>query len=444
MKLLNNIFLKNTLTLFSGSAIAQIIGIAFLPVLTRLFTPEEFGVFYVFVTTATILSIISTGSYETSLMLPESDKDARQLLTFSIMLSIGVTILYLLICLFLQQWGNVLFQTERSRLILWLIPVYSLLVGLTRIFQNWSIRSKRYNWVSTSNIIRSGSLSGMQSGFGLIQSGSFGLVAGSCLSLVFPLWFLVKKNRNREEKTTSSTLKQAIIRGKEYISFPRHLMPTDLLTEVSIQSPIYVLRILFTNAIVAIYTLPQKILNQPARFIGQAVSEVYYRQASELNSQNKDLAELSFSVFKNLFILGIVPFVVTIFWGREIFSFVFSSEWEASGRIAAILSPWLLFEFAASPVSNILIIRKKLKYLFSINLLLLIIRIACLLIGTLVMKSMEISVILFAGSSLLYWIYMAFFSLHLTGVPHRKILFFLCTVIVSAVLPLGLIKILLS
>jgi O-antigen/teichoic acid export membrane protein len=439
-----NIFLKNVITLFSGTAIAQVIAIAFVPVLTRLFTPEEFGVFYLFVTTATILSIISTGSYETSLVLPESDKDARQLLIFTVMLSIAVTLICFVITLFLQQWGDLFFQAKRSRLILWLIPVYSFLVGLTRIYQNWSIRSKKYNWVSTSNILRSGSQSGLQTGFGILQTGSFGLVAGSCLSLIFPLWFLIRKNKTNEEKITYNTLKQAIAKGKEYISFPKHLMPTDLLNEVSIQSPIYVLKILFSNTVVAIYTLPQKILNQPARFIGQAVSEVYYRQASELNTQNKDLSELSFKTFKNLFLLGIVPFVVTIFWGREIFSFVFSSEWEASGRIAAILSPWLLFEFAASPVSNILIIRKKLNYLFYMNLLLLIARIACLLIGTLILNSMEVSVMLFAGSSFLYWVFMTFFSLHITGVRAWNIALFLCTVIISAVVPIGLIKILLT
>jgi O-antigen/teichoic acid export membrane protein len=61
---------KDVWTLFSGSAIAQIIGLSFLPVLTRIFLPEESGVFYIFLTTASILSIITTGGYEKSFVLP--------------------------------------------------------------------------------------------------------------------------------------------------------------------------------------------------------------------------------------------------------------------------------------------------------------------------------------------------------------------------------------
>lgn len=439
-----NTFLKNVLTLFSGTVTAQVIGIAFVPVLTRLFTPEEFGVFYIFVATATILSIISTGGYETSFVLPKSDQDAKQLLAFSIILSVAITILCFSICLFLQQWGNIIFKTTSSKLILWLIPFYSFFVGLSRIFQNWSIRGKKYNWVSTSNIIRSGSVSGLQTGFGLFQTSSLGLVLGSCLSQIFPLWFLARKNKISREVVTWNTLKEAYIKGKEYKNFPKLMMPTDLLNEVSIQSPVYVLRTIFSNAAVALYSLPYKIMNQPSKFIGQAVGSVYYRQASELHTQNKDLAELTFNTFKNLFILGIVPFIVTMFWGKEIFSFVFSKEWESCGRIAAFMSPWLLFEFAGSPVSNILIIRKKLPCLFYMNLLLLVIRLAGLLTGTLIMKDLEISVILFAGSSFIYWVYIVFFSLHLSGVRIWEIVFFLVTVIIMSAVPIGLIKILLT
>jgi O-antigen/teichoic acid export membrane protein len=439
-----NIFLKNVLTLISGTAIAQIIGIAIVPVLTRLFTPEEFGVFYVFVTTATILSIITTGGFETSFVLPKSDLDARQLLIFSIMLSVAVTVICFSICLFLQHWGNDFFKTENSKLILWLIPVYSSLVGLSKIFKNWSIRGKNYNWVSSANIIRSGTTSGLQTGFGLFHTGSIGMVLGSCLSQIFPLFYLTWKNKIYLERITWVTMKKACLKAKEYKNFPKLMMPSDLLNEFSIQSPVYVLSTVFSNAVVAIYSLPYKIMNQPSRFIGQAVSEVYYRQASELNTQNKDLAELTFKTFKNLFILGIIPFIVIMFWGQEIFSFVFSKEWEACGRIASYLSPWLLFEFAGSPLSNILIIRKKLRYIFYMNLILLIIRVAGLLFGTLVMRDLEITVILFAGISFIFWVYMVFFSLHLSGVSIWKIISFLAKVIVISTTSIGLIKLLLT
>jgi O-antigen/teichoic acid export membrane protein len=145
--LINNRFIKDVLTLFSGSAIAQVIGFAFMPVLTRLFSPEEFGIFYIFLTTASILSLLITGGYEKSLVLPSSDNDARHLLLFAFMLSILATILSLIILFFLDKWGDVFFQTRHSQLILWLIPVYSFLFGVFRILQNWSIRITNRIWL---------------------------------------------------------------------------------------------------------------------------------------------------------------------------------------------------------------------------------------------------------------------------------------------------------
>lgn len=439
-----NIFLKNVLTLFSGTVIAQLIGVVFLPVLTRLFTPAEFGTFYLFVTTGTILTIIITGGYETTFVLPKSEEDARHLLVFSILVTAGMTILSFLICLVLYYFEGEHFKTKESLVMLWLIPLFSSIVGLTRIFKNWSIRQKKYNWASGANIIRAGSISGLQTGFGLLHAGSFGLVSGSVLAQIPPMLFLMIKNKTLRFGSKLNALKEAWIRGKEYRNFPFLQMPTDVLNEVSIQSPVYFLSLVFNNVVVAIYSLPLRIMNQPARFIGQAVGEVYYRHASELNAGDKDLSGLTFNTFKNLFMLGILPFMVTIFWGREIFSFIFSQEWEASGRIAAYLSPWLLFEFSGSPISNILIIKRKLHYWFYLNLSLFILRIAGLLFGTIIMHNLEITVILFASSSVIYWIYIVNYSLHLSGVRPWKMLSFTASVITLAAVPLVIIKILLT
>jgi O-antigen/teichoic acid export membrane protein len=438
-----NYFLRDITTLFSGSAVTQLIGFLFLPLLTRLFLPEEFGIFYVFLTTASIISLITTGGYEKSFVIPESEKDAEQLLIFALMLSAGVTVFSFIILIFLDQWGDSFFQTKNSRLILWLLPVYSLLFGVIRILQNWSIRMKKYNWVSQSNIIRSGALSGIQSGFGIFNTGSIGLVLGSCFGQLFPLWFLFRKSGWNIGRVNASKLKDAWHRGKEYIHYPFYKMPSDLLNEISIQLPLYVFMAVFSKTVVGIYTLPQKIISQPSKLIGQAVAEVYYRQASELNARNQDISSLTFSTYKYLLITGIVPFLAVMLWGQEIFSFVFGAEWAQSGKIAAILSPWLLFVFAGSPVSYTFLIKKKLRLSFILNLSLLFIRLASLLTGALILKDLDITIILFAVSSFIYWIFLTFYSLHLGGVKIRKSVFFTLFIVILFGIPISLIKLLL-
>ena len=302
------------------------------------------------------------------------------------------------------------------------------------------MRQKNFNHVSTSNIIRSGSLSIFQTGFGIFQSGSIGLVLGSCLSQFIPGLFLIGKDKKAIGGINLKGVREASVQGKEYRRFPFYKMPSDLINEISVQLPLYVFKSLFSNVVVGLYSLPQKILNQPSKFIGQAVADVYYRKASELYNQDKDLSEITFSTFKTLFKIGIIPFAVTLFWGEDMFSFIFSKEWSASGKIAAYLSPWLLFVFAGSPISSVLIIKKRLSLSFYLNLLLLFFRIASLMIGSIIIKNFEVTVILFAGSGFLYWICLTFFSLHLSGVKILRSVLFTVIVIILVIIPLGLIK----
>lgn len=433
-------FIRNVLTLFSGSAAAQLIGFAFLPLLTRLFTPEEFGVFYLFITTASIISLIITGGYEKSFVIPSSDTEAKQLLVFTLLLSTASVLFLFLISVFISLWSDSLFKTPYSRQIIWLIPVFSFLFGMVRIFQNWSIRNKNFNRVSTSNIIRNGSLSAFQTGFGLLNAGAPGLVLGSCFGQIFPLGYLLFKNRKIVGEINRDSIKGSFTTGNKYKDFPAYKMPSDLINEISMQSPIYVLSSLFSNAITGLYSLPHKILNQPSRFIGQAAGEVYYRQASELNSRGEDISELTFSLFKVLFFIGVIPFTAISFWGEEIFSFVFGADWEFSGRIAAWLSPWLLFVFAGSPVSYVFLIRQKLRLSFRLNLLLLVVRIAALLTGAIWFKTLIMTVILFASASLIYWIFLSFLSLRLCGVKLWRPILFVLILISSIAIPMGILK----
>jgi O-antigen/teichoic acid export membrane protein len=57
-------FSRNVLTLMTGTTIAQAIPIAISPILTRIYTPEDFGMFALYMSTASLFSVIATGRYE--------------------------------------------------------------------------------------------------------------------------------------------------------------------------------------------------------------------------------------------------------------------------------------------------------------------------------------------------------------------------------------------
>jgi O-antigen/teichoic acid export membrane protein len=80
-------FAKNVLTLMTGTTIAQAIPIAISPILTRIYTPEDFGVFALYMSLASIISVVATGRYELAIMLPKKDDDAINIVALSTLIS---------------------------------------------------------------------------------------------------------------------------------------------------------------------------------------------------------------------------------------------------------------------------------------------------------------------------------------------------------------------
>lgn len=417
-------FFRDVIDLTSGYALSQLIIVVFSPVLTRLFSPEEFGVFFFFITTASILSIIATGGYEKAVVVIKGDSDAKDLFRYTILLTLFISIIIAVICVFLQFWGEKLFEDKIERSMLWLVPVYSFFFGVFRILQNFNIRNRRFKAVSGSFVVRASSQSLTQAGLGIAGMGSPGLILGSCLGQIISVFTQSYKKRLFKGLFNKENMAAAKAQAKKFIDYPRYRMPSDLMNEVSIQAPVYILTTFFTKAITGLYTFPQKILYQPSKFISQAVADVFFNKASELNNRNRSLGELTYSTFKNLYILGIIPYTIIILWGPGLFSFIFSSEWEGSGKIAAYLSPWMFLVFVGSPISAIFLVSKKLRLSFILNLVLLVARLGSLLIGALWFKDAEITIILFSGVSVLYWIASILYSLRFSGISIRKTLLF--------------------
>ena len=63
----------------SGTAISQGILIAATPILTRIFSPENFGIFALYLSIVGTISLVSSWKYELAIVLPDKDDDAKAL-----------------------------------------------------------------------------------------------------------------------------------------------------------------------------------------------------------------------------------------------------------------------------------------------------------------------------------------------------------------------------
>ena len=162
----------------TGSIIAQAIPIAISPILTRIYTPEDFGIFALYMSIASIFATFATGRYELAIMLPKKDEDAANILFLSLMITFVVSFVsFIIILLFNQEIVSFLESPSLSNW-LYIIPSSVILTGLYQSFNYWNNRKKQYKRLAVSRVTQSAVTGSTNLGMGFSGFGVSGLIVG--------------------------------------------------------------------------------------------------------------------------------------------------------------------------------------------------------------------------------------------------------------------------
>ncbi|MDQ1337575.1 MAG: hypothetical protein QG617_542 [Campylobacterota bacterium] len=365
-------FSRNVLTLMTGTTIAQAIPIAISPILTRIYTPEDFGVFALYMSIASILSVVATGRYEMAIMLPKKDEDAINIMVLSIAISFFVSFIsFLIVFIFNTQITELLGNPEISNW-LYFIPVTVLLTGIYQSFNYWSNRKKQYKRLATSRVIQSSAASATNLGMGFGGFGTSGLIFGQLIGQSFAVTVLGKMVfREMKSKFLHVKRLKIIAMVKRYLDFPKHSLPTAFLDVMSLNLPLYLINILFSVQLLGYYSFAYRMIQFPSALVSGAFSQVFYQKFSSLAFEPLEQKKFLILTWLKLFFIGFFPFLLVFIYGSEIFAFVFGENWREAGKIASILSVMLFFVFVSSPTSSAFVVLRmqKIGLYFGISVL---------------------------------------------------------------------------
>lgn len=336
----------------TGTGLAQAIPIAISPILTRLYTPEDFGVFAMFMAISSIATVLVTGRYELAIILPNSDRDAFHIVTLSVCLSFIVSALLFFLVIMFNSEITSLFGTEEISNWLYWVPLSTLLMGIYTSLNYWSNRKLDYRRLAISRVIQTASSSIPQLAVGFIKSGPAGLVGGQLTgqllasSVLAGLIYREDKNQIKNIK-----YKRLFILAKKYLNYPKFMIAGQLMNSLSGSLPLFLLSILFNPAIAGFYSLSQRVLVAPISLIGSAIGDVYRGDASKIYRENGNCLLIYKKTFLRLSLLSLI-FILPIFlFGEDLFTFVFGENWREAGKIASILSIMVFFQAVSSPLS---------------------------------------------------------------------------------------------
>ena len=389
-RLANRPFVRNVAILSSGQAIAQGLVIAASPILTRLYDPDAFGAFGLLISLSAPLVGISALRYELAIVTAKDDSTAANLLALSGAIVLLFCCLVVALVGFAGVWIAELVDQPEFGQLLWWLPVLMIAGGGNQVLSYWTTRKTHYKRLAVSRVLQSLATLSTQLTAGMANLAAAGLVSARVMGglvgagiLAIQIW-----RDDRSLMNTVITTSRMLETAKENLGFPKYNAPHNLINSLSKASVPYFLAPFFGVDVVGFYYLADRILNTPSALVSGSVRRVFFQRASELHNEGRGFYRLLLKTFGALTAIGIWPLIPLVFYGPEIFSFVFGAEWQEAGNMARWLAVWWVLAFISGPAGETLTILKLQKYLLIFRITFSTVRVLAIFLGAMIGDAM--------------------------------------------------------
>jgi O-antigen/teichoic acid export membrane protein len=407
-------FVKNVVTLVSGSFIAQLIPFAAEPILSRIYTPAEFGVFELFSAVIMILGSIATARYEMAIVLPKLENKAVNLLGLSLLITFMFSLVILILLVFARELIIIVMAGNELSRYLFFIPLGIMLLGVNRSFLYWSLRNKYLNNISYSRITESTGKAGSSIALGLIKFSSFGLILGQITGLMLSTIVLIYKFIRADYiKSRFLSFKNISGQAKKHIDFPKINVPLTLTEMFQVSGLIFLFSFFFDTHTLGEISKSIRILLIPVMLITTTIAQVFYQKASQEYNHGIDISKSLGKIVKTLFLWSL-PFVVLfMIISPWLFGFVLGENWTTSGEYARYLVVWIFIKFVTGPAGVIPMIINRQKEYFILNILGNIVLIAAVIIPGVLKVRTDYMLMILCSTQVLFLVFLYFKTLSL-------------------------------
>lgn len=352
-KLFSGSFVQDVAKLSLGTLAGRLITIAALPLLTRLYSPDDFALLAAYLAIVSTIAVAACLRFEIAIPLADNEEDAKYLLILSLMTLAAVTLVVLVVIWVLPQQITDWSRQTTLQPFLWMIPIGIVALGLYSVTQYWATRARRFSQIAQTRI--SQAVIGVSASLSLGWTGiaPFGLLVGNILNTsagsIKLVYWSIKNERNQFKSIEFLKLKKTLIK---YKSYPICSTPESFFNTAGVQIPILLVAAC-AGAEAGFLMLSMQIMAAPMSLLGKSISQVYVSRAPQAIQKGK-LGSFTSTIMLRLFKVGLLPSLTLGILAPWLVPFIFGAEWVRSGEVITLLVPWMLLQFVVSPVSMIL------------------------------------------------------------------------------------------
>lgn len=325
------------------------------PVIARIYSPDEIGVAALFTSAVLIISPLINLRYCIAIPLPKRDK---------------VVDLIIVICVFLSAFFSLFFL-----LLTWVvgIEIYNFLgigeiydyryiliitcfaVSLNESMSMWIVRIKKFEKYSMVLVKQSILGSVVKVVTGLLGLGSLGIILGSVVQNSAGLIQFLNLYLKKRKRIFSFTVKKVWFTFKYYLNYLYFKFPAHILYVVSAQLPIIYASKYFNVSDVGQLSLAISLISIPVGAVSRSVSKVYFSEMSTIGRQYpQKLYYETKSVLLKLILVGGAISLVTFILSPFAFNVVLGDNWIDAGVLSRALSIGLALQITATTLITVL------------------------------------------------------------------------------------------
>lgn len=353
-------FRQNFLRVAKANVLAQLLSILFAPVLSRLYSPSDYGVLAVFTASLSVMSAFATLRLEWSIPNASSRTQAAALLVWGL-----VVLLPTSVCASLLLYGLLEVEVAAWRGVDALAPFVALLplaiigTGLHQLMQGWYIRQGNLAPVSRSKIAQSISATAVSVGGGVASLGALGLIASSLASAWIGIGMLLRQAEGLRKAISRVTRKRLKSSLRQFGRESCLSASVSVVNAASLVAVPMLLAYYYSPKEVGWYALMSRLAIAPARLFTTAIGQSFWSEAAKLvKSDVGALRNLFVRTTRRLCMLAL-PLMVVCLCGPWYVGWVFGAHWERAGNVLAALVPLLFGQIVVSPLSHLIVHRKQ-------------------------------------------------------------------------------------
>lgn len=328
-------FKSNAVAMLTGTVMAQALPLLAAPLLTRLYSPETFGLQTLFMGLAASLAVLATCRMDLAVVLPKTDEAALPVAAFILCSALMVSALTWLAV----PLAAALTQRTLPDAWLWLLPLMVFAIAMYQLSVGLATRKREFRSIAKANVANQASYVATALAAGFASGWSLGLVLAktlgqtvACLLVGRGAWTkLVAAARGwspRDIRAVAGTYRQFLIFNTPY----------SLVGSIARDAPVYLFSAFAAMGAAGYFGLARTVLMAPTLLASNAFSQVFFREAVSLNGTAR-LEALTLTLLRAGLVALAPLFAFCAVWGDVVFVSIFGESWRTAGSFAMVLAP---------------------------------------------------------------------------------------------------------